>query len=73
MAGSVLDALTQPLSLVMTLMDLRAYARTKAAMDAAKKAEDAPKGEYADLVLDIQAEIAREIMMERKRKRRGKP
>ena len=69
MASSVREALDQPLALVQSIMDLRGYARTKAAVDAAKTPNDMPSGGYVDTVLEIQAEIAREIMAERKRKR----
>ena len=73
LAGSVLEALNQPFDLSMALLELRAYARTKAAIDNAKDQASMPSGELADLVLENQAIIAREIMAERKRRRGSKP
>ena len=69
----MLEALNQPFDLSMALLELRAYARTKAAIDNAKDSQSMPSGEIADLVLENQAIIAREIMAERKRRRGSKP
>lgn len=51
--------LDDPEHLALEIIELRAYARTKEQLDAAKRAEDAPRGPVADLVMDIQAEIFR--------------
>jgi len=49
-------------------MELRAYARTKAAIDAAQKPEDEPKGPMADWVWRVRAERKRQQKAQRKRK-----
>ena len=55
-----------PDQLVLTIMQLRAYARTKAAMDRAKTAEEAPTGALADLVMDITTDLVREAIAARR-------
>lgn len=49
-----------PDGLASTVMMLRAYARTKAAIDAADDESKAPTGEMADLVAEIESEIVKE-------------
>jgi hypothetical protein len=53
---------------VVAIMELRAYARTKAAIDAAPKPEDEPTGPMADWVWRVKAERMRQRKAERKRK-----
>ena len=50
LASSLLDALEQPYELTLTILDMRAYARTKDAVDNAQKQDDVPDSPYTELV-----------------------
>ena len=54
-----LEAVEQPLVLTLGIMELRAYARAKAAIDAAKNDADSPTGPMADRVWEVQLELNR--------------
>jgi hypothetical protein len=43
----------------LRILELRAYARTKAAVDAAKDPKDIPTGAFADLVQEIDVDLWR--------------
>jgi len=43
--------------LVMDVISMRAYAKTREAIESAKSADDVPKGTMADLVNDISVEL----------------
>jgi len=45
----------------MAIITLRGYLHTKEAIDRAKTIDEYPKGPMADMVLDHQTEILREI------------
>lgn len=49
-----------PDRMAVRILERRAYARTKAAIDAATEPGQVPKGPMADQVLEIQAQILRE-------------
>jgi len=48
-----------PDCLVLTIIRLRAYARTKAQIEAAKTSDEMPTGPMADLVTDIMTDLTR--------------
>ena len=50
---------TDPDRMALTILELRAYAETKRQQDAAKKADDNPKGPMADLVREIEVDLWR--------------
>jgi len=52
----------------VAIMELRAYARTKAAIDAAQKPDDEPTGPMAEWVWRVKAERMRQRKADRKRK-----
>ena len=68
-AGGAVD---QPYALTQDILELRAYLRTKEAMERAQKLEDAPTGAMADMVTAVQYEISQEIRARRAAKRAGK-
>jgi len=47
---------TDPDRTVLRILELRAYARTKAQVDAAKDPKDVPTGALADLVQEIEVD-----------------
>jgi len=49
--------LDNPDSIALEIIQLRAYAKTKAQIDRAKSEDDMPDGPMVDLVFDIQAEL----------------
>lgn len=51
--------MAQPLFLTLDIMDLRAYARAKHALDNAKDKDQVPHGPMVDFVWDVMAEIHR--------------
>jgi hypothetical protein len=57
---------TDPDRTAWRILELRAYAQTKAAIDRAKKPEDVPHGPMATLVREIDMQLWRE-----RRARRG--
>lgn len=63
-AGGAID---QPIALSLIVLDLRAYAETKLALDRTEKDSDVPDSEYKDWVWRIQAEL-----MAEERARRGR-
>jgi len=59
------EFLDDPRGLALDIMELRAYARAKDALDNAKKEEDIPKTAMVEVVWQVQ----HEIMKRKKRKR----
>ena len=55
----------QPLYLALEIIELRAYARAKQALDNAQSLDQAPTGPMADLVWDVMAELHRRRVAER--------
>jgi hypothetical protein len=56
-AGGALD---QPLALALDVLELRAYARAKAALEAAEKPEDVPRTPAVGWVGEVQAALWQE-------------
>jgi len=50
---------TDPDRTALRILELRAYAQTKAQIDAAKEAKDMPTGSLADLVQEIDVDLFR--------------
>lgn len=68
-------AIRQPLELSFRIIELRAYARTKAAVDAADSDKQMPKGPMADLVFAVEHEMLKERqarMQAREARREGR-
>jgi len=63
---AVKELLDDPLNMALEIMELRAYARAKEVLDNAKSKNDVPSSPMVDMVMEIQAELA-------KRKRGEKP
>ena len=70
LAGSVIDAYQQPLALCLDILDLRAFARTKAAIDGAERMSDIPaavkSSPYYKRVTAVIAAAAREALARRR-------
>lgn len=67
---TAIRALTEdPERRVMAIMELRAYIRTRDAINAAEKAEDEPQTSMAKWVCQVQGERMRQRKAERKRRR----
>jgi len=58
--AAVAELYDDPELMALTILRLRAYARAKQDIDNAKRPQDMPTGPAADLVWEIQAEIAAE-------------
>lgn len=52
-------ALRQDASLALDIMELRAYAQAKAALEQAKSEQDVPKSPMVDRVFEVKQEIRR--------------
>lgn len=57
--------MAQPLLLVFDILDLRAYARAKHAVDSARSQDEMPTGPMVDLVWDVMEELYRRRKAER--------
>lgn len=53
------ELLDEPRGMALDIIELRAYARTKAQMDEAKRPEDMPHGKMADWVWAVMEAIAK--------------
>jgi hypothetical protein len=62
----------EPDGLALTIIKLRAYAATKAAIDRATDEKEIPKGALADLVLDVTTELVKERVQRRVQERLAK-
>lgn len=51
------EALDEPAGLTLEIMELRAYARAKAELEAAQKEEDVPRTPMVERVWEVQGEI----------------
>jgi len=58
----------QPLFLTLDILDLRAYARAKSALDNAKDKDQVPTGPMVDLVWEVMAELHRRRLEEHRAK-----
>ena len=56
LAGSILDALAQPLDLALTILMLRNYARVRTAMDGLQPGQDEPDHHYVEWYWEFQRE-----------------
>lgn len=65
---AVRELLDDPQQLALDVMELRAYARTKDALDNAKRPEDEPSGPMVEVVWDVMNELLR-----RRREEGGRP
>ena len=72
LASSIVDALQQPLGLCLDIMDLRAYSRTKDAIEQAKKSEDLPPGMVGSYYWQMVSVTTATLMKEAAAKRLGK-
>lgn len=63
-SDAVRELMDDPAGLALDVMELRAYARAKEALDSAKKAGDEPTGPMADMVWEVMSELL-------KRRKRG--
>ena len=64
--------MAQPLFLTLDILDLRAYARAKHAVDSAGSKDQVPTGPMADLVWDVMEELYRRRQAERAERARDK-
>ena len=59
MPSRAVEELERNDELTLGVMDLRAYARTKDAVDQAKKSDDVPRSAMVDWVFAVQSELLR--------------
>ena len=57
--AAITELMDDPAGLALDIIELRAYARAKDALDNAKSKNDIPGSPMVDTVMEIQAELAR--------------
>lgn len=60
-----------PYRLVSDIMELRAYARAKQAIEEAKEPNDIPRSPSVDMVMEIEAEVLRDLKRKREEMKRN--